>query len=273
MASEATAGADQEAADGRGALADSTADGWDATGPIGAPAIVFVHGSRLTRAAWLPQAELLAGSFRCVVVDLPGHGALGDRSFTLDAAVDHVAAAIDAAGGRAVVVGLSLGGYVAMALGARSPERVAGLVLSGATREPVDRWAAPFRALAWLLRSVPEAAIAAMERQFFRSRYPRAIAEPIVAAGSWPRGGSDSLRAIAGQRFLPRLAAYEGPTLVINGSFDLVFRSGERAFLEAARHADRRILRGATHLANLDRPDAFAEAVAAFVQRAYGIGR
>ena len=57
----------------------------------------------------------------------------------------------EAAGGRAVVVGLSLGGYVAMDLAARRPELVRGLVLSGATAEPVGVRALPYLALAWAM--------------------------------------------------------------------------------------------------------------------------
>ena len=37
---------------------------------------------------------------------------------------------------------------------------------------------------------------------------PAAIAEPIIAGGFWSKGGAQALRAIVGERFLPRLAAY-----------------------------------------------------------------
>lgn len=63
---------------------------------------------------------------------------------------------------------------------------------------------------------------------------------------------------------MPELAAYPGPTLILNGSFDVVFRLGQRGFRAVAQ--DGRIVRlnGATHLSNLDRPAAFNLAVRRF---------
>src|SRR5258707_15275013 len=98
-----------------------------AAGPLGAPAIVFVHGTRLTGSMWAAQQAALAGEFRTIAMDLPAHGSRFADPFTLEGAADALSAAIrDDAGGRAIVVGLSLGGYVAMALAAREPHRVRG---------------------------------------------------------------------------------------------------------------------------------------------------
>src|SRR6187401_2400513 len=121
-------------------------------GPPGAPSIIFVHSTRLTGAMWAAQQAELAGEFRTIAVDLPAHGARAAEAFTLDGAADVLAAAIrdHATGGRAVVVGLSLGGYVAMALAAREPALVRGLVLSGATAEPAGAKSLAFLAFASL---------------------------------------------------------------------------------------------------------------------------
>ena len=228
----------------------------------GAP-IVFVHGTRLTGAMWRSQLNSLE-SMAVVAIDLPGHGRSADTAFTLPGAADAVAEAIDELGGVAIVVGLSLGGYVAMDLASRSPARVAGLVLAGATQEPIGLRALPYRGLAQVLGVADERRLAALNEWYFRSRYPAEIAGPIIADGFWSRGGADALRALVGERFLPRLAAYDGPTLVLNGALDLLFRLGEPAFLAAARHPSRRVLGGATHLSNLDRPAAFTAAVRDF---------
>ena len=75
-----------------------------------------------------------------------------------------------------------------------------------------------------------------------------------------------ALRALVGQRFTPRLATYPGPTLFLNGTYDLPFRLSVRAFAGAARQPRRVRLAGATHLANLDRPAAFNAAVRSFVR-------
>jgi pimeloyl-ACP methyl ester carboxylesterase len=74
------------------------------------------------------------------------------------------------------------------------------------------------------------------------------------------------VRAIAGEPFLPRLAAYPGATLILNGELDMIFRLAAPAFAAAAVNARRVRLTGATHLASLDRPRAFSEAVRRFAR-------
>ena len=98
---------------------------WDVVGPSDAPPIVFVHGALMGRSVWQPQIDALSDRFRCVSVDLPGHGTQRDTPFELDDAAEGVVRAIDqAAGGRAVLVGLSVGGYVAMTVASRNPEKI-----------------------------------------------------------------------------------------------------------------------------------------------------
>jgi pimeloyl-ACP methyl ester carboxylesterase len=240
----------------------------DVVGPAGAPVIVFVHGTSLTGAFWRAVATRLADSYRCVSVDLPGHGALAGLPFTLDAAADVVEAAIDAEGAdRAVLVGLSLGGYVAIVTASRAPGRVRGLVLAGSTAEPSGPAAAAFRLFAWALGALPRWPSDALNSWVFRRRYPPEIAEPLVAGGYWPRGGAAAVRTLLPVRFRDRLLAYGGPVLVANGDLDLIFRLGERSFLRGVPNVRRRIFRWTTHHAPLDRPDAFAEAVRRFVER------
>ena len=242
-------------------------------GPPGAPAIVFLHGTRLTRGAWAAQLEALGGEFRAIALDLPGHGTRADEPFTLDGAADILATTIreQAADGRAVVVGLSLGGYVAMVLAAREPERVRGLVLAGATMEPVGVRSLAYRALAVVLDRFDGSALDRLNAWFFRARYPEPIAEPIIAGGFWSAGGAQALRTLFGQRFVPRLAAYPGSTLIVNGEWDLLFRLSAGTFAAAARDASRVRLRGALHLSNLDQPAAFNDAVRRFA-RSLGAG-
>jgi pimeloyl-ACP methyl ester carboxylesterase len=243
------------------------APAYDIDGPADGPPIVFVHGTRLSRTAWRAQMDDLRDTYRVVALDLPGHGVLAERRFTISGAADELALAIEgAAGGHAVVVGLSLGGYVAMDLAARRPELIRGLVLSGATTEPVGVMATPYLALAWAMDRFEGPALHALEAWYFRTRFPPEIAEPIVAGGFWSAGGAQALRAIVGERFAPRLAAYPGPTLLVNGDWDLLFRLGAGTFARAARDARRVRLGGAIHLANLERPRAFSLAVRRFVE-------
>ena len=239
---------------------------WEVAGPADAPPIVFVHGAMMGRSVWRPQVDALADRYRCISVDQPGHGTLRDRAFTLDVAVANVLEAIDqAAGGRAVVVGLSLGGYVAMTLAGRYPERVRGLVISGCTREPVGLSRVGFHAYSWSLRLVPERLVRAVALTWFRVRYGGEVAAAITAGGHFSRGGSRAVKQLVGGGFRDRLMAYGGPILAINGVTDLVFAIGAKRFLAGIPRVTYRVIARAGHLSNVDRPAAFTGLVEEFI--------
>jgi pimeloyl-ACP methyl ester carboxylesterase len=248
--------------------AGPAAIGITALGPPEAPAIVFVHGTRLSRAAWTPQLAALSDEFRTIALDLPGHGERAAERFSLDGAADVLAATIQdqAFGGRAVVVGLSLGGYVAMTLAAGRPSLVRGLVIAGASAEPVGIGSLPYRALAGAMARFAGPRLDRFDAWSFRRRYPPSIAEPIVAGGFSSSAGAEALQTLVGQRFAPRLAAYPGPTLILNGALDLPFRLSAATFAAAASDARRVRLAGALHHSNLDRPTAFSLAVREFAR-------
>jgi pimeloyl-ACP methyl ester carboxylesterase len=233
------------------------------------PTIVLLHGTRLTGAAWAAQIAALDDSFHCLAPDLPGHGSAETTRFTLDRAADDVVDLITREGhdGRAIVVGLSLGGYVAMAAAARAPDRVTGLALSGATAEPVGIRSIAYLGLAAIFSGVPEPLLDRVNKWFFGWRFPPAIADPILDAGFSFAGGAIAVRALVGERFKPRLAAYPGPTLLINGEYDLFFRPTERSFADVAVDPRRALIRRATHLTNLDQPERFNRLIRAFAEQ------
>lgn len=240
---------------------------YEVAGPVDAPAIVLIHGTRLTRSMWRAQLDALDDEFRVYALDLPGHGSRAAESFSLETGSDAVIDLLDRVVGRsATLVGLSLGGYVAMDVAARRPELVRALVISGASAEPIGFRAAPYLALAWAMGRFDGPRLDALNAWFFQTRFPAGISGPIVVGGFWSTAGAAALRSIVGERFLPRLAAYPGPTLILNGEYDLLFRLTAPAFAVAARNARRVRLGGATHLANLDRPEAFSAAVRGFVR-------
>jgi pimeloyl-ACP methyl ester carboxylesterase len=247
--------------------------GGDAAGPERRPAIVFLHATRLTGAQWAAQVADLSPEFRCLTPDLPGHGASADVAFDLDIAGRRVAELIEReAGGRAIVVGLSLGAYVAMEVAARRPDLVSGLVLAGATAEPRGLRSMPFRGLAGAFGVLPDRVLTRQQRWLFRVRYPAAISDPILAAGFWFRGGAAAVRSLVGEEFKPRLARYPGPTLLINGQVDVLFRLTEPSFAAVAADPRRVTIRGAGHRSNLDRPRSFSAAVRAFARELRGSG-
>ena len=151
-----------------------------------------------------------------------------------------------------------------MTVAARSPDRVRGLVLAGSSAETSGITGRAFRLFAWVLIVAPERLLDGLNSWLFRRRYPADLAEPIIAAGYWSRGGAEAVRSLTETTFHDRLEAFGGPTLVINGGLDVVFRLGERSFLQGIPNVSKRVLPLAAHLTPLDSPDAFAAAVRTF---------
>jgi len=242
---------------------------WTAVGPRDAQPIVFLHGTRLTRAQWYPQLRRLADRYRCIAVDLPGHGTQADEPFTIAAATRTICEAIESeAGGRpAVLVGLSLGGYIAIDAAEASPELVAGLVLAGCSAEPVGALSWPFRVLASILERAPGRALDAANRTFFRALYGGPTADGIVAGGFWSAGGAAALRTLVGRRYLDRLSRLWTRVLIVNGALDPVFGPQGDYWAGSCRQGRHVVLGRAVHLSNLDRPRAFSALVAGFADR------
>ena len=248
---------------------------YTAIGPPDAPPIVLVHGTRLSRGMWHPQLAALSGGFRVIALDLPGHGALRDRPFTWDAAVEEIVRVIDeAAGGRAVVCGLSLGGYLAIDVAARHPERVAGLVISGASAKPSGALLPRgIRVFAAVLERTSTGRLDRVSRWWYRRRFPPASANAVLAGGFGYQGGAAGLRALIGRDPRSAFAAYPGPRLILNGQYDVPFRLGQRGFRRSAGGVRVVVVKGASHLVNLDRPSAYSAALARFAAEATRSGR
>ena len=266
-AAELAAPAESSAAAEPAAPFDMSA-AFDVAGPEDAPTLVFLHGTRVTRAMWKPQVAALADRYRVVTVDLPGHGALADMPFQLPRAVAIARSVIDRTGGRAFVIGQSLGGYVAMQLAADHPGHVAGLVLSNSSAEPrsVARHA-PRAVGLYLVDRVGERYLG--RGAPVHPDGPSAGPAPRATNGWLFNGGCRAVVTALRTSFLPRLAAYPGPVLLVNGADDPLFRSGERAFLAACLNGRLHVIADAGHLVNSEQPEAFNAAIREFAETVF----
>ncbi len=106
------------------------------------PAVVLVHGANDQAGLWMKTAEALKGDHKVVVLDLPGHGESAPASGPLqfDTLMGGIRAVIDkeCPDGKIVVVGNSLGGWLAMLWALENPSRTAGVVLENAGGVSVD---------------------------------------------------------------------------------------------------------------------------------------
>ena len=112
------------------------------------PAILFLHGFMGSGADWASEISVLDEHFYCVAPDLPGHGsslALPPDAYTIEGTTRALLDLLDELGiTRAVLVGYSMGGRIALYLALRHPERCSGLFLQSASpgiEEPAERLA------------------------------------------------------------------------------------------------------------------------------------
>lgn len=243
---------------------------FDIAGPVGALPIIFIHGAAWTRAQWAPQIRALSDAFRVAALDLPGHGVRAAEPFRLASAtqvVVEVIAQASESGARALVVGHSLGGYVAMAHAAAHPEQVAGLLLAGSC---VDyRVLGRLSALdAWLsLRVMGERRIITMQQKSVRESLPPALAEAQIAAGFTFGALPAVYGELARHDFRALLRTIPRPILIVNGERDRPNRRGERQSLAACQQGRLATIADCGHLCNLEQPEAFTKHVRAMAQR------
>lgn len=243
-----------------------TGSGWSLAGPPEGPCVVLLHGVFFGRRSWRLQADALASTYRVLSIDLPGHGDRRDVPFSLAVARDGVVEALDANGiERATLVGWSLGGFVAMEVAATRPERVAGLLLTGATMEPRRFLAGPGRLVTRVLGRVPGRPSAAIALGIIRVVYGSRVAAMLRTTNPTVPEGMRALSTLPSGGFRDRVGQYPGPVLLLNGAGDHLVRGGAAGFLRATREGSALTVPHAGHLAPIEAPGEVTAAIAAFV--------
>lgn len=238
--------------------------------------IVLVHGIRTSATMWRRQvAALAARGLDVVAVDLPGHGSRIGEPFTIDAAMAAIDAALNpadtgdvpAAGRTAergdasprLLVGLSLGGYLAIEFAARHPDRLDGLVAAACGTVPRGPGLAAYRAIAAAIARLPDRGRWLNDRTAALFLAPDAVAD-VVAGGVALDVMAPALAAVHGLDPIAALGAVQVPVWFVNGRFDH-FRVQERRMLRAAHDARLVVVPGASHLVSLTNADGFTAVV------------
>jgi 3-oxoadipate enol-lactonase len=229
--------------------------------------ILFLHGVGSDKSVWKGQLEHFGRDRLAIAIDYPGYG---ESAFASDATREDFAraawAALDALGvNNAHICGLSLGGVVAMAMYAAAPRRCVSLIIADSFAVHPQGQAIYDRSIAASndMRGLAEARIGAL----MASEDPALRSELIdTMARIDPEAYRLGARAVwlADQR--ERAAQIEAPTLVICGDEDAITPpdlSNELATLIPA--ARLKIIEGASHLANIDKPTEFNRAIDDFL--------
>lgn len=229
--------------------------------------LVLLHPYPVDAGFWDPVRALLHPGRPVLAPEAPGFGAApAEPGWTVSGYADGVAARIAewAPGGRAAVCGLSLGGYVALAIAARNPGRLAALVLADTRAEPDDDTALAGRADG-IARLEAEGSAGYLADFLPRVVSPAASREArdalALIAGRQPATAlCDALRALAGRvDRRPDLPAVTCPALVIVGEDDAATPPAvARVMADGIPGARLEIIDGAGHMTALERPDRFA---------------
>jgi len=102
-------------------------------GQDGAPVIIFIHGFPFNKSMWNLQVKELKDNYRVITYDIRGHGnsGTGDEVFSMDLFVNDLICLMDALKvDKAILCGLSMGGYIALNAIENYPERFNALILS-----------------------------------------------------------------------------------------------------------------------------------------------
>ena len=238
------------------------------------PAVLLIHAFPLNHAMWEPQLSALSAEFRLLVPDIRGFGGSQPPSaWTMEEMADDLDEFLEKAQAPGcALVGVSMGGYIALSFWAEYPRRVRKLVLANtraradseiekaarnemiAALEQSGAGILPDRMLPRLLKpNSPPGVVRKVRGMIEETSAPAAI-YTVMALRDRP-DSSTSLHRVS------------CPTLVLCGEDDLIVRDEEsRAMADAIRGSQFARVPGSGHLSNLENPDEFNRVVLDFLR-------
>lgn len=232
----------------------------------GAP-LLLTHGYSSTSAMWHGQIDALAKDHTLILWDMRGHGQSDypddPAAYSEDLTVDDMAAILDAVGARrAIIGGLSLGGYMSLAFARAHPDRVRALLIidTGPGFKKDDARAA------WNARALATADRLDREglEMLKSSTRERATASHRNASGL-----AHAARGMLTQRdarVIELLPDIRVPALIVVGADDTPFLAASDYMAEKIPGAQKVVIPAAGHAVNIDQPEAFVDVVLPFLK-------
>jgi pimeloyl-ACP methyl ester carboxylesterase len=224
------------------------------------PAVLLSHGFGATGRMWDGQRKALEGRYRVVTWDMRGHGRTESpreaEEYSAERTVGDMKGLLDRLGiERAVVGGLSLGGYMSLAFYLAHPGRVRALVICDSgpgyrSEESRAKWNRMCEERAGELEAKGAAALEGRSREM----------QEAVAEHTGGRGLAMAARGMMAQKdssVIDRLGSVRAPTLIVVGERDEAFRAPADYMARKIEGARLEVIAGAGHAANLDEPENF----------------
>ena len=244
--------------------------GYIEAGGGGETPIIFLHGVGSDKSVWRPQLDHFGKTRRTIAFDYPGYGEseLITRA-TRDDYAAAILAALDAlAIGQAHVCGLSLGGVVAIALYTAAPERCASLIIADSFAVHPDGQAIHDRSVAasqaMSMRELAEARSGVLLGSAATPGLKAEIVETMAAIDPVAYRLGAAAVWLADQR--ERAKAIDLPTLILVGDEDGITPPAlSRELGQVIAGSRVEIIERSGHLANVEQPQAFNEAIESFL--------
>lgn len=231
------------------------------------PVILLTHGYSATSQMWAGQVDVVSKDHRLIIWDMRGHGqsdSPDDPTLYSEAhTVADMAALLDHLGAnKAVVGGLSLGGYMSLAFNRLHPERVAALLIidTGPGYKNDEARAG------WNRTSIRTAERYETEGLGLLSS---GSAERRTAKHSSAQGLALAARGMLTQRdagVIASLPDIKAPSIVIVGSEDAPFLAASDYMAAKIPGARKAVIEGAGHAANIDQPETFNAVLMGFLE-------
>ena len=250
--------------------------GYDEVGS-GTP-VVLLHGFPFNRTMWDEQFEALRVRHRVIALDLRGHGetSVATEPATMEEMAKDVAALMEKINvSRAAVCGLSMGGYVALALYRMFPLRARALVLAD-TRPGADSEEARDNREVQAAKALKEGMAGIADAMLPKLLSPKTVAKnPAVVAQvremivkTKPEGATAAQRGMAQRRdqtsFLSRIVC---PTLIMVGREDMITPLADSELMHHEIGGSRLVvIEDAGHVSNLEQPENFNRALTKFLR-------
>ena len=238
------------------------------------PAVIFSHGLFMDHEMFAPQVAALSSRYRCITWDERGHGSTAGATIApfsyYDSANDLAALLAHLGIKRAVLAGMSQGGFLSMRCALTHPDVVRALILidtQAGLEDPVKLEGYHQLLHDWTTNGLSDAEAAIIEgvilgngwsgAEYWKNKRRRA--NPVNIAGSYAT-------LTARDDITPRIGAIKVPTLVVHGDADAAIPLAlAQVLVQHIAGARLAVIPGGGHAANLTHPEPTNAAIAAFL--------